>query len=59
MNCGTPNKKEKTINECIKGLETLFNYYKNDSEFNHQLTICDSEFNTLKKLVGYKEEGEN
>ena len=46
-----PNKKELTAVECIERLETLFKYYVKDSEFNYQLNVSDSPFNTLKKLV--------
>lgn len=45
-----PNKKELTVHECIERLETLFKAYKNDSEFNYQLNVEDSPFNTLKKF---------
>lgn len=46
-----PNKKELTALECIESLENLFKYYKKDSEFNYQLSVSDSPFNTLKKFL--------
>ena len=46
-----PNQKELTAFECIESLETLFKAYKNDSEFNYQLNVEDSPFNTLKKFL--------
>ncbi len=46
-----PNQKELTAFECIESLETLFKAYKNDSEFNYQLNVSNSPFNTLKKIL--------
>lgn len=43
-----PGPAPKTIEECLLGLETLFKAYRNDSEFNYQLSSSNSEFNQLK-----------
>ena len=43
--------KKLTIEECLQRLEILFKSYQKDSEFNYQLSVSDSPFNQLKKLV--------
>ena len=51
----TSCKKEPlTIEESISRLETLFKSYQKDSEFNYQLTVSNSPFNQLKKLVSWQ-----
>lgn len=47
-------KETLTIKECINRLETLFKSYSKDSEFNYQLSVSDSPFNQLKKLVSWQ-----
>lgn len=47
-------KETLTIKECINRLETLFRSYSKDSEFNYQLSVSDSPFNQLKKLVSWQ-----
>ena len=49
-----PNRKEKTLEECISGLECLFKNSKG-SDYNYQLEVDDSEFNILKRHVLMKE----
>ncbi len=44
-------QKPLTITECIDSLETLFKAYQKDSEFNYQLSVSDSPFNTLKQYT--------
>lgn len=47
-------KETLTIKECINRLETLFRSYSKDSEFNYQLSVSDSPFNQLKKLISWQ-----
>ena len=54
MITGPLKKEELTIQECLARLETLFKSYQKDSEFNYQLSVCDSPFNQLKELVSWK-----
>lgn len=48
---GLEKRRTKGIQECISSLETLFKYYKNDSEFNYQLEVSNSPFNLIKKYL--------
>lgn len=48
--CGC-GQKLLTIEECVNRLETLFKAYQKDSEFNYQLSVSDSPFNTLKQYA--------
>ena len=50
------SKVEKTTKECIERLDCLFRAYKKDSEFNYQLSVSDSPWNTLKKRITSLEE---
>ncbi len=49
-----PGPAPLTIEECLLGLETLFKAYRNDSEFNYQLSSPNSEFNQLKARLAEK-----
>lgn len=47
MICADPNRKEKTLNECVESLECLLKNTKS-SDYNYQLTVKDSPFNLIK-----------